>query len=63
MAKSPQAYNQRLASALLREARQAGWMQVQVKLDPDNSVTVLASMHDQEQVDDFLGGNLRMGGK
>lgn len=54
MAQSPQAYAKSVASALMREARQAGWVQAKVEIKPDGSVTVLAAMLDQDQADDSL---------
>lgn len=48
-------------SALLRDAREAGWSQARFEIKPDGSVTIEAGMADIEAVDDFLNVDLRMG--
>jgi len=47
--------------ALLREAREAGWVRAKFEIKPDGSVTVDADMTTQEGGDDFLASDLRMG--
>jgi len=47
--------------ALLREAREAGWVRAKFEIKPDGSVTVDAGMTTLEGGDDFLASDLRMG--
>jgi len=61
MAHSPQVHAQRLVSALVREARQAGWARAKFEIKPDGSVLVDTAMTDQDQTDDFTNSKLRMG--
>lgn len=48
-------------SALLREARDAGWVRAKFEIKPDGSVIVDAGMADPEARDEFLSNDLRMG--
>lgn len=48
-------------SALLRDARDAGWSRARFEIKPDGSVTIDAGMIDAEPIDDFLDAELRMG--
>ncbi|OWV55194.1 hypothetical protein CDZ97_23820 [Mameliella alba] len=48
-------------AALLREAREAGWLRARFEIKPDGSVTVDAVMSDTDAADEFLSGDLRMG--
>lgn len=47
-------------SALLRDARDAGWSRARFEIKPDGSVTIDAVMADIEPIDDFLNTELRM---
>lgn len=47
-------------SALLRDARDAGWYRAGFEIQPDGSVTIDAVMADIEPSDDFLNTELRM---
>jgi len=48
------------ASALIREAREAGWLRARFEIKPDGSVTVDAGMAEPDSSDEFLNGDLRM---
>ncbi len=48
-------------SALLREARDAGWVRARFEIKPDGSVIVDAGMADPEAGGEFLSNDLRMG--
>jgi hypothetical protein len=48
------------ASALIREAREAGWLRARFEIKPDGSVTVDAGMVEPDSNDEFLNGDLRM---
>lgn len=48
-------------AALMREAREAGWVRARFEIKPDGSVTVDAGMVDPDAADDFLNSDLRMG--
>ena len=48
-------------AALLREAREAGWLRAKFEIRPDGSVTVDAGMTEPGVSDEFLSGDLRMG--
>jgi hypothetical protein len=61
MADSPQTIARKTITALIREARSAGWARVKCEIKPDLSVTIDASMADPEAADDFLNSDLRMG--
>ena len=50
-----------LASAFIREAREAGWQRAKFEIKPDGSVIVDANMVAPEAADDFLNSDLRMG--
>ncbi|WIY24538.1 hypothetical protein [Parasedimentitalea psychrophila] len=58
---SPQTMARNTVIALLREAREAGWVRAKFEIKPDGSVTVDAGMTTQEGGDDFLASDLRMG--
>ena len=57
----PHTVAKQAVSALLREAREAGWLRAKFEIKPDGSVTVDAGMTDPEATDEFLSGDLRMG--
>lgn len=50
------------AVALLRAARDAGWMRARFELKPDGKTVIDTSMIDKDSTDDFLSGELRIGG-
>ncbi len=50
----------RVASAFIRETREAGWMRAKFEIRPDGSEVVDANMVLPEATDDFLSGDLRM---
>lgn len=58
---SPQASAKNLATALLHEARAAGWARAKLEVRPDGSVIVDAGMVDLNGDDDFMSRDLRMG--
>ncbi len=58
---SPQTMARNTVIALLREAREAGWVRAKFEIKPDGSVTVDAGMKTLEGGDDFLASDLRMG--
>ena len=58
---SPQTIARKTMTALMREARLAGWARVKGEIKPDGSVTVDAGMVDSDAADDFLNSDLRMG--
>ncbi|EPX85394.1 hypothetical protein [Salipiger mucosus] len=58
---SPQTIAKQTVAALIREARQAGWVRAKFEIRPDGSVTVDAGMTETEGGDDFLEDDLRMG--
>lgn len=57
----PQTAAKQTVVALLREAREAGWLRAKFEIKPDGSVTVDAAMSDPDAADDFLSSDLRMG--
>lgn len=57
----PETIAKNTAAALLREARQAGWVRARFEIKPDGSVTIDAGMVGVEESDDFLNSDLRMG--
>jgi len=61
MADSPQTIARKTMTALIREARLAGWARVKAEIKPDLSVTIDASMVDSDAADDFMNSDLRMG--
>ncbi|WP_299842156.1 hypothetical protein [uncultured Roseovarius sp.] len=58
---NPQTAAKNTAAALLREAREAGWLRAKFEIRPDGSVSVDAGMSEPEGGDDFLSSDLRMG--
>lgn len=58
---NPQTAAKKTAAALLREAREAGWLRAKLEIRPDGSLTVDAGMTEPEGGDDFLSNDLRMG--
>ncbi|NQV93679.1 MAG: hypothetical protein HQ482_00860 [Sphingomonadales bacterium] len=58
---SPQTIARKTMTALMREARLAGWARVKGEIKPDGSVTVDAGMNSTDYADDFLNSDLRMG--
>lgn len=61
MTDSPQTTAKKTVTALIREARAAGWVRARFEIKPDGSVTVDAGMVDPEGGDDFLNSDLGMG--
>ena len=57
----PQTVAKQAVAALLREAREAGWLRARFEIKPDGSVTVDAVMSDSDAADEFLSSDLRMG--
>lgn len=61
MAASPQAQAKNVGIAFLKEARAAGWARAKIQYSPDGSVSLDASMADENAADDFDTDNLKMG--
>lgn len=49
------------ATALVREARSAGWERVKLEIRPDGCVTVDAGMEEIDGQDDFSNCEMKMG--
>lgn len=58
---SPHTIAKQTVLALIREAREAGWVRAKFEIRPDGSVTIDAGMTDGEAADEFLAPELRMG--
>ena len=58
---SPQTNARNTATALIREARVAGWARGKVEIKPDSTVCVDVGMADLDNDDDFLSDDLRLG--
>ncbi|MCV6595959.1 MAG: hypothetical protein OIF40_02580 [Mangrovicoccus sp.] len=49
-----------VVSALISEARKAGWLRAKFEIRPDGSVTIEAAMTEDLDEDDFFFADLRM---
>ncbi|WP_417607247.1 hypothetical protein [Primorskyibacter flagellatus] len=58
---SPQSNAKQTVAALIREAREAGWLRAKFEIKPDSSVTVDVAMSETEEMEGFLDSDLRMG--
>lgn len=60
---NPHPNARKAAEGVLAAAREAGWARAKVELSPDGSVVCdVAMTFEADTADDFLNGNLRMGG-
>lgn len=60
---SPQAQAKQAAMAIIEAARSAGWTRARLEVKPDGSYSIDTQMGGSDDDDDFLSGDLRMGGK
>lgn len=47
--------------AILKEARDSGWVRTSFEIKPDGTLQFEVGMTEMEQADDFLSSDLRMG--